>query len=368
MTGCQRRTPEATESTAYGVGADTGPKAQFFTVNQDQMTHLQVVTVEPTVLKRVLRLTGSVAYNSFETTPVITQIGGPVSRVLAYPGEQVSVRQPLLYVSSPDYAQLRTNYLKARDALSLAQKNYERSLDLYAHHAISQADLLTAESVRNQAQADLQFAEQALRILGLKPEIAVASPVSPEIPVLAPISGEVVERLVAPGQVIQAGATQVFTISNMKTVWVLINVYESNLAYIREGEPVTIQTDAYTDVFHGRISYVAPSLDPDTRTLQVRIVTPNPGQKLKKDMYVTATVEAGGIRNALAVPDTAVLRTAENQPFVYVAVGANQFAQRVVSIGESENGKTQIASGLKPGERVAADGSLFLQFANSFQR
>jgi cobalt-zinc-cadmium efflux system membrane fusion protein len=148
---------------------------------------------------------------------------------------------------------------------------------------------------------------------------------------------------------------------------------------VRLGDPVAIQTDAYPTAFHGRISYIAPTLDPTSRTLQVRIVTDNPGRKLKKDMYVTASVQAGEV-NALAVPDAAVLRTPENQPFVYVLAGPNQpgepnqanqakqFGQRPVEIGDSQNGKTEISSGLRAGEQVVADGSLFLQFANSLQR
>ncbi len=185
---------------------------------------------------------------------------------------------------------------------------------------------------------------------------------------LAPIGGEVVERLVSPGQVVQAAATQVFTISDLATVWVLANVYEHDLAYVRAGDAVTVQTDAYPTVFHGRISYIAPALDPNTRTLQVRIVTQNPEKKLKRDMYVSVTVQAGAVAHALTVPDAAVLRTAENQPFVYVAAGSNQFAQRLVSLGEAQEGKTQITEGLQAGDRVVADGSLFLQFANSLQR
>jgi multidrug efflux pump subunit AcrA (membrane-fusion protein) len=100
----------------------------------------------------------------------------------------------------------------------------------------------------------------------------------------------------------------------------------------------------------------------------VRIVTENPGAKLKKDLYVTVSVQAGTMENALTVPDAAVLRTTENEPFVYVASGPNEFAQRLVRIGESQAGHTHILTGLQPGERVAADGSLFLQFANSLQR
>jgi multidrug efflux pump subunit AcrA (membrane-fusion protein) len=133
------------------------------------------------------------------------------------------------------------------------------------------------------------------------------------------------------------------------------------------GNAVTLQTDAYPGVFHGTISYIAPALDPNTRTLQARIVTENPGGKLKRDMYVTATVRAGVEEKVISVPDAAVLRDTENMPFVYVATGPNQFGRRSVTIGESQDGRTEILTGLAAGEKVAGDGSLFLQFANSLQ-
>ncbi len=369
LVGCGHKVTDASESTSPGPGEKSGSQAQLINVSSDQMQHVVVVTVTPTSLPRVLRLTGSVAYNNFQTTPVITQVGGPVVRILASPGDVVHSGQPMLFVSSPDYAQMRTNFLKARDAFSLAEKKYARAQDLYAHHAIAQADLLQSESVRNQAQADVQAAEQAVKVLGVRnPENLLTDPVSPEIPVLAPIAGEVVERLVGPGQLLQAGSTQCFTISNLSSVWVLANVYEHDLANVHVGDVVSIQTDAYPTTFRGRVSYIGAALDPTSRTLQVRIVTDNPGGKLKKDMYVTAIVQAGAIKDALTVPDAAVLRDNENQPFVYVETGSGQFGRRPVTIGDSADGKTQIFGGLRAGEQVAADGSLFLQFANSFQR
>jgi cobalt-zinc-cadmium efflux system membrane fusion protein len=350
-------------------GSSNDSHARLFSVPPEQRLHVQVVTIEPTALRRVLRLPGTVAYNFFETTPVITQISGPVSRILIVPGENVRAGQPMLYVASPDFAQLRTNYLKAKDAFDLAQKSYARAQDLYQHRALAAADLEQAESTENQAQADLQAAEQALKVVGIDhPDRLSKDTTMPEVPVLAPIAGEAVERLVSPGQVIQGGATQVFTISNMGSVWVLVNVYERDMGAVHMGDAVTIQTDAYPEEFHGRISYLGTALDPNTHTLPVRIITQNPGEKLKKDMYVTATVDAGSIPNALTVPDSAVLRDAQNEPFVYVEVSANQFGERPVTIGEATDGKTRILTGLKTGERVIADGSLFLQFQNSFQR
>ena len=358
----------AGQMTSYSAKASTSATPQLFTLPQDQMSHVQVVTIQATRLTRTLRLTGAVAYDAFNTTPVITQVGGPVSRILVVPGQQVKEGQPMLDVSSPDYSQLLDSYLKAADSYRLADKNWVRAQDLYQHHANAQRDLEQAESDRNQAQADLNAAEQGMKILGIKnPADLAKAPSSALIPVLAPISGEVVERLVSPGQVVQAGQTQAFTISNLRTVWVLANVYQGDLAAVRSGDDVVVQNDAYPGTFHGRISYVSPALDPNTRTLQARIVVDNPGEKLKRDMYCTVTVTAGSIPNAIAVPDSSVLRDDNNQPFVYLATGANQFGRRDVEIGQSLNGQTQILRGISPGERVVADGSLFLQFANSLQ-
>ena len=363
--------PES-KMTSYSGTESAAESANLFTVPQEQMTHVAVVAVQKSSLARVLRLTGAVAYNAFATTPVFSAIGGPVHELLVTPGQSVRAGQALLTVNSPDYSAARSAYLKARTAFLLADKFYVRAQDLLAHGAIAESDFQTAESTRNQAQADLQASEDALRVLGIKdPEsLSKNPPISTaQVPVLAPVSGEIVERLVGPGQLLQAGATQVYTISDMSTVWVLVNVYQGEMAYVRIGDRVDVNTDSYPETFHGRISYIATALDPNTRTLQARIVTENPGKKLKKDMYVTASVDAGAVPNALTVPDAAVLRDTENQPFVYVqsTAHANEFARRLVQLGESHGGRTQITSGLQEGEHVVGDGSLFLQFKNSLQ-
>lgn len=369
LTACSSKDREReSRMTSFSTSASKSATPELFTLPEAQMSHVQIVTVQPTKVTRTLRLTGTVAYNAFKTTPVITQVGGPVTRILVVPGQHVEAGEPMLDVSSPDYSQLLDSYLKASDAYRLADKNYVRAKDLYQHHAIAERDLEQAESDRNQAQADLNAAEEGMKILGIKNPASLAkAPASAQIPVLAPISGKVVERLVSPGQVVQAGQTQAFTISDLSTVWVLANVYQADLAYVHSGDDVVVQTDSYPGSFHGRISYVSPALDPNTRTLQARIVVDNPGEKLKRDMYCTVTVTAGAISNVIVVPNAAILRDDNNQPFVYVVTGANQFGRRDVDIGESQNGQTQILKGVTAGERVVGDGSLFLQFANSRQ-
>jgi cobalt-zinc-cadmium efflux system membrane fusion protein len=367
LAGCHSK-DNASGMTSFSSKASPSATPQLFTIPSDQMSHVELITMTPGTIAHTLRLTGAVAYNAFKTTPVITQVGGPVSRILVVPGDHVQMNQPMLEVSSPDYAQLLDGYLKAADSYRLADKVYTRAQDLYAHNAISQADLEQAESGRTQAQADLNAAEQGMRILGIKnPGDLAKTPSSAQIPVLAPIAGEVVERLVSPGQVVQAGQTQAFTITDLSTVWVLANVYQADLQYVKSGDDVVVQTDAFPDSFHGKISYVSPALDPNTRTLQARVVVDNPGEKLKRDMYCTVLVTAGVLKNALTVPNAAVLRDDNNQPFVYVLTGDNQFGRRDVVLGEMQGNETQIAKGVSPGDKVVGNGSLFLQVVNSMQ-
>jgi len=356
--------------TSYTSSESKADSAELFSVTQDQMAHIKIAAAEKSNFPRVLRFTGSVAYNAFKTTPVFSPVGGPVQEILVTPGQLVKAGQPLLTVTSPDYSTARSAYIKAKSTFLLADKNYDRAKDLYEHKAIAERDLQQAESDRAAAQADLVSSEDALRAVGIKDPEAVlknAAVSSGATPVPAPVSGEIVDRLVGPGQLLQAGTTQCFTISDMNTVWVLMNVYQNDLAYVHSGDSVEITTDAYPDAFHGKVSYIAAALDPTTRTLQARIVTQNPGGKLKNNMYVSATVQAGAVKGALTVPDSAVLRDTENQPFVYVLQGQNKFARRLVSVAEGGNGRTIVTNGLKEGERVAGDGALFLQFKNSLQ-
>ena len=178
----------------HSAGPD-GPRAGI-----DDRTH--DLTAEPAA-------DGSGGLQGFHTTPVISQVSGPVSRVVVVPGQKVKQGEPLMYVASPDYSQLRTNYLKARDAYALAQKTYARAQDLYHHHAIAEQNLEQAESARSQAVADLASAQAALKSDGNHRSGSPGeSPPSFEVPVRAPICGEVVEQDIAAGQLLQTGATQ----------------------------------------------------------------------------------------------------------------------------------------------------------------
>jgi len=173
-------------------------------IPDDQMSHVQVVTVQPTTLVRTLRLTGTVAYNAFQH-----HTGDHPGRrtrhpILSVPGQHVHEGEPMLEVSKPGLFAALDTYLKAADSSRLTETNYARAQDLYQHHAIALRDLQQAESDRNQARADLNAAEQGMRSWHQESRANSPRPGLRADPVLAPISGEVVERLVSPGQVVQA--------------------------------------------------------------------------------------------------------------------------------------------------------------------
>jgi cobalt-zinc-cadmium efflux system membrane fusion protein len=286
-------------------------------------------------------------------------------------GTRVSAGQPLLYVTSPDVTGAFANYRKAQNKVDLAKRNLDRSRDLLDHKAIAQKDFDQTQADYNDAMTDLETAAQALRILGVPPkeiEAALQSDtVRPEIPMRAPISGTIVQKLVNPGQVIQAGSTAAFVISNVGTVWVQAHVYEQDLSKVRVGDDADIRTAAYPTTFHGKVTYIGSMLDPATRTTPVRIVTANPDGRLKKDQFVDIVMRDKTERQALVVPTSAVLYDAENLPFVYVQVEQGKFAQRPVTLGTQHGDVTEVAKGVTESDRVVAQGSLFMQFASSYQ-
>ncbi len=348
-------------------------QASMFTVPENQMPQLQIQPVQKEDWAVVVRTTGTVDWDSDHTTQVIAQVSGPITRILVDTGTVVETGSPLLYVSSPDVANAIATYRKARNRLNLEKSILDRSKDLLDHRAIAQKDYEGAQADYNDASTDLQNARDALQIFGVtSKEIDAAEQqsvaINPQLAVRSPIKGIVVQKLVFPGQLIQAGVTVCFVISDPSTMWVQGHIYDRDLAAIRVGDPVTQTSSALQGVFHGEISYIGAMVDPATRTTPVRIVTRNPKGFLKKDLVVDASIQTRTKRNVLTVPTSAILYDADNVPFVYVQIDRNRFAQRQTVIGLQQDNKFEIRGGLKERDRVVTAGSLFLQFANTYQQ
>ena len=359
---------------AAGVPAETSSQsnATLFQVPQNQLTQLKIVEVRKAVWSPAVHTTGTVDWDADHTTQAITQVNGPISRLLVDTGAKVTADQPLLYVASSDVASAVAAYKKARNRLDFSKKTLDRSKDLLDHKVIAQKDLEAAQMDYNDATAEVENDLQALKIFGVtQQEIDQAQnqgvAINPQLAVRSPIAGVVVQKLVTPGLVIQAGTTACFTISDISTVWVWGHIYDRDLEAVRIGDTVELSNAAFRQTLSGTVHYIGSLLDPATRTTPVRIVTNNPAGLLKKDMFVDAVIHTKSGRGVLAVPTSGILRTDDNLPFVYVEVQPGKFAQRLVTIGVQQGTDTQLVTGVGEGEKIVAEGAVFLQFANSIQ-
>ncbi len=347
-------------------------KASLFTVSQEQLSHLHIAPVQSSMWQIKVQTTGTVDWDADHTTQAITQVSGPITRIVADYGSHVKAGDPLLYVASPDITNAIATYKKAQDQQELARKALDREKDLLAHGAAALKDVESAEAAYNDAATDVQNSLQALKIFAITPkELDNAErqglPISPELAVRAPIGGTVVQKLVMPGQLIQAGSTVCFVLSDTSTVWVQGHIFDRDLPTVHVGDAVEETNSSFNRTFQGTVSYIGALVDPDTRTTPVRIVTRNPGDLLKKDMYLEAMIHTRTDKNVLSVPVSAVLHDSENEPFVYVEVQPREFARRSLILGAQQNGEAEVLSGLKSGEKVVSEGSVFLQFASTYQ-
>jgi cobalt-zinc-cadmium efflux system membrane fusion protein len=371
LPGSDKSAPAAA-ATASASAPGAAPKAAYFTVPADQLPHLKIAPVEKATWSATVRTTGTVDWDNDHTTQAITQVSGPIARIVADTGTRVKAGDPLLYVASPDIANAISSYRKAKNRLDLAQRMLNRNRDLLDHKALSQRDFESAQADYNDASTDLQTSLQALKIFGVdQQEITEAEKqneaIRPELVMHAPLAGIVVQKMVLPGQFIQAGTTAAFVISNTSTVWVQGHVYDKDLSAVHVGDKVDARNASFPKLFHGVVSYIGDMLDPATRTTPVRIVTQNTDGLLKKDLFVDVVIHDKTTREVLSVPTTAVLYDEQNFPFVYVQIETGKFAQRLVKIGGQQDDAIEILDGVKAGDSVVSQGSVFLQFANTYQ-
>ena len=350
--------------------ADTAsvPTPENFTVTEEQRQRIHLVTVEPTSFRPSIEATGNVAFNGDKSTQVLSPVSGPATRVIGDVGMTVTQGEPLAYVSSPDFASAVADYRKAQTAYRQAKRVAERDSALFKNDALARADLEQAQSDLAASEADVESAEQAMQALGVEQQQIAAVKAGQTAPIQAiirsPINGTIVEKLISNGQLLQAGSTPCFTIADLSTMWVLANVFANDLSDVSVGAPADIITDVTKAPIAGRVDYIAALADPGTKAVSVRIVAPNNNQALRKDMFVRVEIKSSHEHTGLLVPTSSVMRDDENLPFVFVAVG-NAYARRRIDLGPRVNDEYQVMSGLAPGDKVVAEGALFLQFAET---
>lgn len=332
------------------------------TVDSAQRTRFKIETVVLAQFNPSILTTGTVAFSADRSTAVLAPISGPVSRILVEPGARVERGQPLAIVTSPDFAAAIASYRKAEVAARNSQRIADLDEQLFKNDALARRELEQAQSDAASAAADREAALAELRSLGIDSlggagsRSAIAEGV-----IRAPIAGTVVEKLISPGQLLQAGQTSCFTIADLSVVWVMANVFERDIRSVKRGQRVLVTTDATPDSLSGVVDYVAALVDPATKATGVRLVVPNQAQILKRDMLVQVMIRGTAPRKGLLVAVTAVLRDDENLPYLFVAMADGSFARRRIELGGRVDARYEIMTGLAAGERVVVDGSLYLQ-------
>ena len=358
-------------ATGCGGGAAKDPDhAGTFGLTENQRAKIHLAPVADSSFQPSVSVSGTVAFDGDHSTQVLAPISGPVSRILVEPGAQVTAGQPLAYVSSPDFAAALAAYRKANASANNLIRIATRDSVLFANDALARQDLEQAQTDASSAIADRDAALDQLRAIGVDSAGIAAirdnrNATIPQGVIRAPLPGTVVERLITPGQLLQAGQTPCFTVAGLSTMWVMGNVFQNDLPDVAVGDAADIAPGAGARVYHGRVDYVGALVDPDTRATSVRILTGNPDQGLKKDMYVSVTIHSRRARKGLLVPVSAVLHDDQNLPFVFVAKADSSFERRQVGLGNRIGTRYEITSGLSAGDEIIAEGGLFLQFAES---
>lgn len=364
LAGCSPKTESAAAESVVVAGN--------VTVTPAQRERLHVQTIKPSTFHRTIETTGTVGFDSDHATTVLAAISGPVSRLLVSLGAKVKAGDPLALVDSPDFAAAIASYRKA----VVTAKNLRRIADLdqqlFAADALARRDLEQAQTDAVNGEADRDAALQQLRAIGVPDETIRAiqedRPASVAAGVLrAPLTGTVVEKLITPGQLLQAGTTPCFTVADLSQVWISADLFEAQLSSVAVGDTAEVITSASPDRFPGTVDNIAAILDPATRSIGVRVVAKNPGELLKKQMYVHVLIHSHRESVGLLVPVPAILRDDENLPFVYRAEADGTFARQHITLGSRVGEQYEITTGLKDGDQVVVDGGLFVQFQQENQ-
>jgi len=309
-----------------------------------------------------LRFTGKVSYDQRRVDRVFPVVSGTVLDVTASLGARVAKGQNIARVQSADVSGFLNDYNGAKSDYALAKRNADNTEQLYKTNFASQSDLIAAREGLVKAQSALARAEQVVKLYGAN----TGSGGSPIYQVKAPASGYVVERNINPGvQLRPDNATPLFTISDLSRVWILLNVYETDIAALKVGQPVSIHALAYPDkTFTGTITNISNAVDPDTRILQARVELANPDGLLKPDMFCTVSLSLTDTSagKQLGVNPKSVIFS-QDKYFVIKQTGPGKYAIVPVQVVSSTSNYTYVNTSpgqLKPGDQVVTEGSLLL--------
>ncbi|HEY2344270.1 MAG TPA: efflux RND transporter periplasmic adaptor subunit [Xanthomonadaceae bacterium] len=384
-TGERRRAPRSTRTALAGFAcaltlglascshssgdapADASATPANVQLTAEQKQHIGIRTIAASRFGTTVEATGAVDFDNDHATSVVAPFSGPVARILVQPGQKVRKGDALAIVDSSDFSAAIDTYAKALVAAKNLRRIADADKDLVQHKGVSDRENEQAQTDAAGADADRDAALQSLVSLGVDPatiaEVQSGKRSARAQGVIrAPIAGTVAEKLISPGTLLQAGSTACFTLADLSRVWVMAQVSASDLKSVAVGDPVDVLTDTDAKGLKGSVDNISAVVDPDTRAVIARVAVDNPGDALKKQMYVRVRIHSQDEHEGIQAPASAILRDDENLPFVYVVASDGSFARQQVTLGDRIGDQYAIPEGLKAGDRIVVDGGLFMQF------
>ena len=349
LSGCKNEKDVVAAEAPPPAKVISGVDVSFFAVEHPEQYPI-VAAVEYQAPSQLF-VTGTVIPDIARNVPVISLASGRVVDIRARLGDTVKKGQLLLRVRSDDISGGFDAYRKAISDELLARKQLDRAKMLYEHGAIALGDLEVAQDTEDDAKTTLDTATEHLRLLGTDPNDPKGI-----VDILAPVSGVITDQEVTNAAAVQAYSTpNPFTISDLTTVWIVCDVYESDMASVRVGQTADIKLNAYPDkVLKGTISNIGSILDPNIRTAKVRIELANPGEMMRPGMYGTATLFGKEKRTYTAVPTSAIVHL-HDRDWVFIPAQEKFKRIQVVSGEQLPNNMQEILSGLQPGQQVVTN-------------
>ncbi|MBW0170332.1 MAG: efflux RND transporter periplasmic adaptor subunit [Hydrogenophaga sp.] len=308
------------------------------------------------VIRTTLQLPGEIRFNEDRTAHIVPRAAGVVESVSANLGQKVSRGQILAVVSSSTVSEVRSELQAAAKRRELAQTTYEREHTLWEQKISPEQDVLQARQALREAEIAVANATQKLKTLGA----SVGSGALGRVELRAPFDAMVVEKHIAIGEAVREDAN-VFTLSDLSTVWAEMSVGASDLPKVRVGERVRVKADAADVVAEGKIAFVGSLIGAQTRTAPARVELSNPQGAWRPGLFVTVEVLTNENDKASAVTvDANALQTVEDKPSVFTKVDGG-FVAKPVRVGRTDGQRVEILDGLKAGESYAADGSFVVK-------
>ena len=319
------------------------------------------------------RAIGTVEFNQEKTVQVFSQYQGRIKQVFVTAGDNVILNQPLFSIESPDFLQATSTLISTAGVRILANKALERVKKMAGIQASSQRDLDQALSDQQSAEANYRSARNAMRIFGKNDSeidaIISSKQVNAEMVVLSPIAGRVISRNAQPGLLVQPGSAPApIAVADQTTMWIVANVPETELAFIREGQELIATVNALPGTtYQGKIVNIGATVDSATRRVAVRAEISNIDKVLRAQMLAGYVIKTGASEKSIAIPTESIVREGDGTITTFVTSDDRTFKRRSITTGLTQNNRVQVLSGLTAGEKIASDGALFLSNALALQ-